>query len=679
MSTPDRKFNRKSTARSIALSLCFLLSLVGRELGEEQHPPILAISERTTSSFEALFTLEEAKEDNALSRPPQAMGCDEAWLSTGQRGKPCPYVRGAPCCWNATRQVCTECIVSVPPAVEYADADHVSNQPCAQAQTGKSRVAVMSLSRPEPEVLRHLAKLQLPSTAAVFDLHRRHVLDVLRDQGWEVDYFLCFDKLTPEIVREQNITEAWAFKAKHQYDRIQSCLRRVHAREERCGGVRYSLFFRLRETFLALTDVPDLSKALPNPGAPEGCVMVRFRGTMGLSGVTNDMHSISPCSGCVGEGIRAQVGLMLDDMVQAAPRHLLNFYQLGMPSGVAAVRYPSWFQHGSYDEGLLAKRVESIIEASGSQGCDFFNGPPTTICGSGQPVDEQLRKLPHLPFLGAEMTLCFQAMLRRAETAARPLVDRVADPFKQIISAPVRWVEAATEVASCDGVDPYCGVGRGYREVGSLPDSPMGFGPPVNSDLPADGWVKHLGPDGREFWHHLSLGPPPWDGPSLAALPDRPVSINGCVAGTEEDSVLRVPSKERLKEGTQIFNLDLNKGQEANGTSSQQAAAARAVSSQGLAEVAAGRVVTSQGLPGVQEVPQRVVAIRATSSHGLPEAAATRAVSSHGLPSAQEVPPPTPGSQPRVMRAGSRLEATTGSIGLSQGLARAVAGEDAFG
>ena len=50
MSTPDRKFNRKSTARSIALSLCFLLSLVGRELGEEQHPPILAISERPCTS-----------------------------------------------------------------------------------------------------------------------------------------------------------------------------------------------------------------------------------------------------------------------------------------------------------------------------------------------------------------------------------------------------------------------------------------------------------------------------------------------------------------------------------------------------------------------------------------------------------------------------------------------------
>ena len=31
------------------------------------------------------------------------------------------------------------------------------------------------------------------------------------------------------------------------------------------------------------------------------------KGKILRSGVTNDMHSISPCSGCVGEGIRAQV------------------------------------------------------------------------------------------------------------------------------------------------------------------------------------------------------------------------------------------------------------------------------------------------------------------------------------------------------------------------------------
>mmetsp|Transcript_39209 Transcript_39209/g.106103 ORF Transcript_39209/g.106103 Transcript_39209/m.106103 type:complete len:275 (-) Transcript_39209:80-904(-) len=33
----------------------------------------------------------------------------------------------------------------------------------------------------------------------------------------------------------------------------------------------------------------------------------------------------------------------------------------------------------------------------------------------------------------------------------------------------------------------------------------------MSPDLKADGWVSHVGPNGRQFWHHLSLGPPPWE------------------------------------------------------------------------------------------------------------------------------------------------------------------------
>ncbi|CAE7333395.1 unnamed protein product [Symbiodinium natans] len=274
-----------------------------------------------------------------------------------------------------------------------------------------------SNAKQRQDVARHLAKLQLPSTATVFDLHRRHVLDVIRARGWEVDYFLCFSALSPEILREENITEAWAFSSRSQWQRMAGCLRRVRVREDRCGGARYSIFFRLRETFLALTDAPNLTKALPRPTAPQGCVMVRFRGTRGMSGVTNDMHSISPCDGCVGEGIRTQVGMMLDDMVQVVPRHLLRFFEPGADGPVA---YPPWFQHGSYDEGSLAKRTVKrgiplcSLSFRGwplgstahkffltrSRSCDFFNGAPRTICGKGAPVDEQLQKLPHLDFLG---------------------------------------------------------------------------------------------------------------------------------------------------------------------------------------------------------------------------------------------------------------------------------------
>jgi len=36
------------------------------------------------------------------------------------------------------------------------------------------------------------------------------------------------------------------------------------------------------------------------------------------------------------------------------------------------------------------------------------------------------------------------------------------------------------------------------------------FGP-IQSDLPAEGWMSHRGQDGRMFWHHRSLGPAPWE------------------------------------------------------------------------------------------------------------------------------------------------------------------------
>jgi len=191
-----------------------------------------------------------------------------------------------------------------------------------------------------------------------------------------------------------------------------------------------------------------------------------------------------------------------------------------------------------------------------------------------------------------------QAMLTRAHNSTRPLVERMADPFRQIIAAPVRWVEAASEVAHCDG-DTYCGVGRGYRETDGSP-----LGPPILSDLPAEGWVKHQGPDGRIFWHHLSLGPPPWDRATARMMERSP--INGRVAGTEEDAVLRLPSKEKpiFKEGTQVFNLDLNKGAtaEGGGTSSQPLArrSSRSLEAMGPAAVsnmANGTFIRSESRP----------------------------------------------------------------------------------
>jgi len=42
----------------------------------------------------------------------------------------------------------------------------------------------------------------------------------------------------------------------------------------------------------------------------------------------------------------------------------------------------------------------------------------------------------------------------------------------------------------------------------------LGDGVVPDPDLDPEGWVSLRGPDGREFWHHLSAGPPPWQGAS---------------------------------------------------------------------------------------------------------------------------------------------------------------------
>lgn len=134
-----------------------------------------------------------------------------------------------------------------------------------------------------------------------------------------------------------------------------------------------------------------------------------------------------------------------------------------------------------------------------------------------------------------------KVLLQAAEDATRPLVDRVATPLKELIAEPVRWVVAASQAAGCTS-DPNCGgmrVGRQFRAGRQFSDGCYGYGGVSPSrrprdaalalygpDLAPEGWISHRGPNGREFWHHKSLGPPPWelpipsnglDGPAAAA------------------------------------------------------------------------------------------------------------------------------------------------------------------
>lgn len=52
------------------------------------------------------------------------------------------------------------------------------------------------------------------------------------------------------------------------------------------------------------------------------------------------------------------------------------------------------------------------------------------------------------------------------------------------------------------------------RTISDESSPALAKGPGVLSpDLQSEGWVSQMGPNGRMFWHHLSLGRAPWDRP----------------------------------------------------------------------------------------------------------------------------------------------------------------------
>lgn len=58
----------------------------------------------------------------------------------------------------------------------------------------------------------------------------------------------------------------------------------------------------------------------------------------------------------------------------------------------------------------------------------------------------------------------------------------------------------AKEPVGCSSSVPCCEAGNESMPIKS-------------PDLMPDGWVCREGPGGRKFWHHMALGPPPWDRP----------------------------------------------------------------------------------------------------------------------------------------------------------------------
>jgi hypothetical protein len=87
---------------------------------------------------------------------------------------------------------------------------------------------------------------------------------------------------------------------------------------------------------------------------------------------------------------------------------------------------------------------------------------------------------------------------------------------------PAPWEAKAGRLSSAAPLVQATSAQRGYTPPSTLQDrTHMRSKPDTHRkpktivdgpDLDPDGWVSHQGPDGRIFWHHLALGPPPWGG-----------------------------------------------------------------------------------------------------------------------------------------------------------------------
>eukprot|EP00929_Paragymnodinium_shiwhaense_P119490 TRINITY_DN913_c0_g1_i10.p2 TRINITY_DN913_c0_g1~~TRINITY_DN913_c0_g1_i10.p2 ORF type:complete len:531 (-),score=55.23 TRINITY_DN913_c0_g1_i10:2779-4371(-) len=172
-----------------------------------------------------------------------------------------------------------------------------------------------------------------------------------------------------------------------------------------------------------------------------------------------------------------------------------------------------------------------------------------------------------------------QQLLSIAERATRSLTDAVVGPFRRFVAEPVQYLTntafgtcamsscqpkhgeftptgSSSIRTDCFGNRPSALTGRnpGARYemnrftqplVRSYTSQDLGLGSP---DAAPDAWVCHMAPTGRVFWHHKSLGPPPWEKKDIGQpVKQQPTLSSGSVSGKQpttgaQAQLLRYPS-----------------------------------------------------------------------------------------------------------------------------------------
>lgn len=140
-----------------------------------------------------------------------------------------------------------------------------------------------------------------------------------------------------------------------------------------------------------------------------------------------------------------------------------------------------FFQQGGE---CFVRARRAVNDAASGCGCS------TDRCRRGEPGAQQLTIRGHQPAIGSPSAAIFPtAATALHATGAEPTFPRSMMHLRA--AAPLVAPRESQSQVTADGA------------------APVGF-----EEEAEDGWVSQVSPGGRTMWHHLSLGPPPWQAAS---------------------------------------------------------------------------------------------------------------------------------------------------------------------
>lgn len=143
--------------------------------------------------------------------------------------------------------------------------------------------------------------------------------------------------------------------------------------------------------------------------------------------------------------------------------------------------------------GRMAQKVSDTVEATKNRAhqtlADAQNNAAATTMYLGTTLDQKVTSFTRW--------LDQPSSIQSAANNLGPILPLQALP----------WAKTASNIAPGSPINAEAAKRRAEMRAWAIEQSERSVPDP---DLDPDGWVSHRGPDGRQFWHHLSMGPAPW-------------------------------------------------------------------------------------------------------------------------------------------------------------------------